>query len=307
MSNASVIKTIHEDGIDILIDLAGHTGLNRLGIFACKPAPVQVSYLGYPNTTGLSTVDYRLTDDWADPPGLTERFYTEKLVRLPRGFLCYSPGQGVPEVGPLPALQDGNVTFGSFNILPKMTPAVVTLWSAILTAVPGSCLMLKNNSVADSATREDVYERFTAHGIARERLQLLGRQATLAEHMATYNGIDIALDPFPYNGTTTSCEALWMGVPVVTLAGQAHAGRVGVSILAQIGLPECIASTPEEYLAITTRLANDREKLKRLRSELRGRMKGSALCDAAGFTRSLETAYRDMWREWCAAAGKRNA
>lgn len=220
MSNAAVLKTIQDDGIDVLVDLAAHTGANRLGVFACKPAPVQVSYLGYPNTTGLSTIDYRLTDSWADPPSMTDKFYTETLFRLPRSFLCYSPEPSAPAVEPLPALSMGYVTFGSFNILPKMTPAVVSLWSLILESLPGSRLQLKNNSLVDSAMREQVYAQFTAHGITRDRIDLFGRQATLGEHLATYHRMDIALDPFPYNGTTTTCEALWMGLPVITLAGR---------------------------------------------------------------------------------------
>jgi predicted O-linked N-acetylglucosamine transferase (SPINDLY family) len=299
MTDASVAKTIQDDGIDILVDLAGHTGFSRLGVFACKPAPVQVCYLGYPNTTGLSTIDYRLTDGWADPPGAADAFYTEKLFRLPHGFLCYQPEPGVPPVAPLPALNAGYVTFGSFNILPKMTPAVVALWSAILRELPRSRLVLKNNSVADAAIRDHVYEEFAAHGIARERIDLLGRLPRMDEHMAIYHQIDVALDPFPYNGTTTTCEALWMGVPVVTLAGQSHAGRVGVSILNQIDLKECIAANQDEYLAIATRLAGNLDELAKLRNGLRERMMMSSLCDATGFTRMIEGAYREMWREWC--------
>ena len=306
MSNAAVLKTIQDDGIDVLVDLAAHTGSNRLGVFACKPAPVQVSYLGYPNTTGLSTIDYRLTDSWADPPGMTDKFYTETLFRLPRSFLCYSPEPSAPAVEPLPALSTGYVTFGSFNILPKMTPAVVSLWSLILESLPGSRLQLKNNSLADSAMREQAYAQFAAHGITRDRIDLFGRQATLGEHLATYHRMDIALDPFPYNGTTTTCEALWMGVPVITLAGQAHAGRVGVSILNQIGLSSCIAATQDEYVMIANRLAKNLDELKQLRAELRNRMLASPLCDATGFTRAVEAAYREMWERWCATTGKRS-
>ncbi len=297
-SDKEVEEAIHEDGIDILVDLAGHTAGNRLPVFAHKPAPIQATYLGYPNTTGLSVMDYRITDAWADPPG-QEAFYTETLARLPRGFLCYTPRSVAPAITLPPVLQTGHVTFGSFNALLKITPEGIGLWSELLRAQPGSRLVLKNRSLRDSATRQRYLSLFEKYGIDSSRLELLEIVRTAIDHLALYNRIDIALDTFPYNGTTTTCEALWMGVPVVTLAGDRHAGRVGISLLHQVGLTELIAKTPEEYVQIAVNLAKNIDKLANLRAGLRPRMAASPLCDGESFTRSLEQAYREMWRKWC--------
>jgi predicted O-linked N-acetylglucosamine transferase (SPINDLY family) len=293
-----VAALIRADAIDILVDLAGHTGDNRLPVFARKPAPVQVSYLGYPNTTGLKTMDYRLTDLEADPIG-QEAFHTEKLVRLPHGFLCYTPPPDATEVAALPALAAGHVTFGSFNNLAKMTPEVIGLWARILKAVPGSRLMIKNKSMKDGPTRERYLALFRDAGIGEERLDLVAWIPEAAGHLGAYTRVDIALDTFPYNGTTTTCEALWMGVPVITLAGDRHSARVGVSLLSQVGLTELIAQTPEKYVKLAVELAGDTEHLVKLRVEMRERMKNSPLCDAKSFTRDLEAAYREMWGRWC--------
>lgn len=297
-SDEQVVELIRADGIDILVDLAGHTGHNRLPLFARKPAPVQVTYLGYPNTTGLAAMDYRLTDALADPPG-QEAFHTEELVRLPTGFLCYAPPLDAPTVMPPPAQRAGYVTFGCFNMLLKIRPEAIELWARLLDALPGSRLMLKNKSFSDPATCERVYRLFEENGVPRGCLELVGWVPSRADHVALYNRIDIALDTFPYNGTTTTCEALWMGVPVVTLAGNRHAARVGVSLLAQIGLSELIAKSPDDYVHIATELASDPNRLAALRIGLRERMRNSPLCDAQTFTRNLEQAYREMWRKWC--------
>jgi predicted O-linked N-acetylglucosamine transferase (SPINDLY family) len=301
MNDDQLANQIHADAIDILVDLAGHMGENRLSVFSRKAAPIQVSWLGYPNTTGLTTMDYRLTDDMADPPGLTDRFYTERLFRLPRGFLCYQPPAAAPAVGVSPFAAAGHITFGSCNNLSKVTFAVIALWSAILHAVPGSRLILKSASLTDIATREPYYREFEKHGIMRARLDFRGLNWKLADHQSVYNEIDIALDPFPYNGATTTCEALWMGVPVITLAGKAHAGRVGVSLLTQAGLTELIAESPDDYVRIAAELANSPARLSELRSTLRRRMVASPLCDAKAFAQAVEDAYRVMWREWCEA------
>ncbi len=298
-TDAQLAEMIHADEIDILVDLAGHTARNRLPVFALKPAPVQVTYLGYPNTTGLPTMDYRLTDALADPPG-QEAFYSEKLIRLPQGFLCYTPPTESPEVGPLPASQTGHVTFGSFNMLPKINPSVVETWSRILKATPRSRLILKNKSFRDEAVRERYLAFFQKHGIAADRLELIGWLPRIADHLDLYHRIDIALDTFPYNGTTTTCEALWMGAPVITLAGDRHAGRVGVSLLTQIGLTDLIADTPEDYVNRAVQLAENPERVADLRSGLRERMVNSVLCDGKTFAQNLETAYREMWKRWCA-------
>ncbi|MBI5780856.1 MAG: tetratricopeptide repeat protein, partial [Rhodocyclales bacterium] len=298
IDDLDLARRIREDGIDIVIELAGHTGDCRLPMLAYRPAPVQVSYLGYPNTTGLPAMDYRLTDEWADPPG-QEAFHTERLVRLPRGFLCYSPGNDTEAAGELPAPAAGHITFGSFNMLPKITPQAVAAWARILTALPGARLVLKNKSLSDPGAAERYVTLFADQGIDSKRLELVSWLPSRQDHLAFYSRIDIALDTFPYNGTTTTCEALWMGVPVVALAGDRHAGRVGVSLLSRVGLTELIARTPEDYVRLAVDLANDTARLARLRVGLRERMKNSSLCDATGFNADLEQAYREMWRAWC--------
>ena len=296
----AVAELIRSDGVDILVDLSGHTAGNRLKVFSHKPAPVQVTYLGYPNTTGLSSIDYRITDSIADPPG-QETCYTEKTVRLPGCFLCYQPPVDSPPISSLPASEKGHVTFGSFNNLAKINPKVVTLWAKLLQTVPGSRLLLKNSSFTDAPTRERYHNLFEAHGVPRERIDLLGHALTSREHLALYHGMDIALDTFPYNGTTTTCEALWMGVPVITLMSTAHAGRVGASLLNTVGLTEWIAAAPEQFIAIAVDKARDLHGLAELRAGLRARLAASALCDGGTFARKIEAAYREMWRNWCSA------
>ncbi len=299
VADVKIADWVREDEVDILVDLAGYTFNNRLPVFARKPAPVQVTYLGYPNTTGLQAIDFRLTDAWADPPGMTECFHTETLVHLPHGFLCYRPPVETPDVMPPPALAEGYISFGSFNNLSKVTPQVVEVWASILRAVPHSRLVLKNDSLGDANTRENYYALFAGQGISRERVDFLGSLPSVREHLAVYGQIDIALDPFPYNGTTTTCEALWMGVPTITLAGRTHAGRVGVSLLSQVGLAECIAPDLPGYIAIATKLANDMQRLTELRVSLRAMVANSSLCDAPAFARDMEAAYRHMWHTWC--------
>ena len=295
-----VAEMIRKDGIDILVDLAGHTGDNRMLLFARKPAPVQVSWLGYPNTTGLKAVDYRIVDGYTDPPGLTDPFYTEKLMRMPESFLCYQPEQNSPETGPLPCQKKGHITFGSFNFFAKVSPEVAVCWAELLQAVPASHLLLKTKSLSDKPTREYAMEMFTQKGIERERIELLSYEHSYRGHLDMYNRIDIALDPFPYNGTTTTCEALWMGVPVITLAGKTHASRVGVSLLSNIGLPEFIAETPDEYVKMAFTLAADVNSLQSLRMRLRAAMEQSPLTDAKRFTLNLENCLREMWQRYCA-------
>jgi predicted O-linked N-acetylglucosamine transferase (SPINDLY family) len=298
LSDRALAERIRLDGIDILVDLAGHTAHNRLMAFACRPAPVQLSYIGYANTTGLPAMGYRITDQWADPPG-QEQFHTEQLVRLPHGFLCYLPPANAPPVADAPAARAGFVTFGSFNIISKTSPAVVALWARLMHAVPNSRLVMKNRATRDAATRERYYAQFQQHGIARERIDLIAWLHEHDAHLGLYSRIDIGLDTFPYNGTTTTCEALWMGVPVVTLAGNRHAARVGVSLLTRIGLTELIADSPDDYIRIAQRLSQDPKHLSELRHGLRTRIQASTLGDAPAFTRELEDAYRELWRRWC--------
>jgi protein O-GlcNAc transferase len=302
MSDEEAAELIRNDGIDILIDLAGHTGRNRILLFAYKPAPVQVSWIGYPATTGLSTMDYKIVDKHTDPLGMTERFYTEKLVYMPESFLCYLPEKGSPEVGSLPALSSGHITFGSFNNFTKVSPGVIELWAKIMKTIPYSKLIMKAKSLADKSNREYVLDIFTRNGIGAEQIELLSWESSIRDHLDTYNRIDIGLDTFPYNGVTTTCEAMCMGVPVITLEGNTHASRVGVSLLSNVGLTQFIAKTPEEYLGIAVNLAKNIAYLQSLRERLRDMMTHSPLTDSKRFIVNLEMRYRTMWDNWCKTA-----
>lgn len=297
LTDRKVTDLIEQDRIDILVDLAGHTSGNRLGVLARKPAPVQVTYLGFPNTTGMDQIDYRLTDELADPPG-AEKFYTEKLVLLPHGFLCYKPPGFAPPVEALVALERGYFTFGSFNNNCKIQPEMMELWARILHRKEGSRLLLKFGGGDDPAVRDRYFREFERLGIGRQRVEICGRKPTV-EHFRLYNGMDIALDTFPYNGTTTTCEAAWMGVPTISLVGQTHASRVGLSILTRIGLQGFAASTPAEYVEKAVAFSGELENLAKIRSSLRSMMFNSPLCDKKTFTKGLEAAYRKMWRRWC--------
>jgi len=299
-----VANQIRSDRIDLLIDLMGHIEGNRLAVFARKPAPIQITWLGYPNTTGLRTIDYRLTDAIADPPGQTETLHTEHLFRLPQSFLCYGPLHEVPVASP-PFEGNGHITFGCFNDLQKVNVNVIALWSELLQRIPSSRVVLKARSLIDPGTADYIRQQFTTHGIPQSRLDLIGWQPTAEAHLQSYSQIDIALDPFPYNGTTTTCEALWHGVPIIALAGPTHVARVSTSILTNIGLPNLVANDPAGYLAIVAALANDLPRLLELRQTLRQRMIASPLMDAPTFTCALEDAYQDMWTAWCHAAENR--
>jgi protein O-GlcNAc transferase len=287
-------KIIAADRLDILVDLAGHTAGNRLPLLARKPAPLQATWIGYPDTTGMPELDFRITDELADPPGTTERFHSERLIRLPRSFCCYLPEGSSPAVAALPCLESGRITFGSFNNLAKVTPEVIALWSRVLQAVPGSRMLMKCRPFADDEVCARIMESFAGEGVAAERIELHPGDAAPADHLAQYGRVDIALDTFPYNGTTTSCEALWMGVPVVTLAGTRHAARTGVSILTNCGLATLVAQSLEEYVAIACELARDTAALQRLRAGLRERVSLSPLTDGKGVTRELEAAFMGM-------------
>lgn len=297
LDDAAAAGLIASDAIDILVDLAGYSAGNRLGVFARKPAPIQVSYLGYPATTGLQAVDYRFTDDQADPRGTTEHLHTEKLWRLPGGFLCYQPPAEAIVAAP-PCAKHRYITFGSFNNLAKVNADVVALWSRILNRIPGSRLLLKSKLLAYGEVRERMLQLFEDCGIARERIELMDWCVGLKDHLDAYRLVDIALDTFPYNGTTTTCEALWMGVPVVTLAGKEHVSRVGVSILTHAGLSEFIASDMVTYIDLAASLAGSVDELELLRKQLRTRMSESSLCDPVRITRNIEAAYLAMWKEW---------
>jgi FkbM family methyltransferase len=300
VDDEEVAAWIRHDGIDILVDLSGHTVGNRLPVFARRPAPVQVTYLGYPNTTGLAVMDYRLTDEHADPEGMTEHLHSETLIRLPDCFLCYQPLPSCPDIrGEFESTDDATITFASFNELLKVTPPIVAAWCEILHRVSGSRLFIKGTSLEDEGTCERVAGWFQEHGITRDRLQLVGRTATLEEHMQLYNSVDVALDTFPYNGTTTTCEAFWMGVPVVSLLGGVHASRVGLSLLRAVGLDDLVSESIQAYVDIAVSLAADTDRRGALRHQLRGRMQESVLMDADRITSNMEAAYRSMWQRAC--------
>jgi len=290
---------LRRDGIDIVIELSGQTGGTRLSALAVRSTPLAASWLGYPATTGLRTIDWRVTDAIADPPGY-ERYHVEKLLRLPDGFLCYEPREDAPAVGPLPASTRDTITFGSFNNILKVTPATMRCWAAILAAVPGSRLVLKAGTFADPSVRDSYLQQFMAAGIDEQRLDLRSHVLEAGDHLGVYNEIDIGLDPLVYNGTTTTCEAFWMGVPVISMIGDRHAARVGYDLLSRVGLSELAASDVDSYIAIAVSLAKDLSRLAQIRRELRGRMQRSTLCDAPHFARQFEAGLRSIWREWCA-------
>jgi protein O-GlcNAc transferase len=295
LSDAAIADRIRSDRIDILVDLAGHSSGHRIGVLTLKPAPIQANYIGYPNTTGLPAVDFRITDAVVDPPGVADRLAVERLLRLPRVFLAYRPIARELEPGPLPALRHGYVTFGCFNNFLKQSSSFLDVAARVLLAVPRSRLVLKDHVLFTPSVAERVRQRFVAAGIAPERLRLLGWTKTFADHLGEYREIDIALDSFPYNGTTTTCESIWMGVPVVTLQGDRHAARVGASLLGSLGMCQLIAQSTDEFVAICARLADDVEGLKVNRAGLRERMRASPLMDEKSLTRALEHAYITMW------------
>lgn len=290
------VEYIIKDQIDILVDLAGHTARNRMLLFARKPAPLQITYLGYPNTTGLKTIDYRLTDYLADPPHKTDHLYTEKLIRMPHSFLCYTPYKKSPAVSNLPAEQAGFITFGSFNNRAKITPCVVKTWAQILKTVSNSRLYLKSKSFSDGITQEMLRDMFVNNGVLPERIKFLTHTPTTYSHLESYNSIDIGLDTFPYNGTTTTCEALWMGVPVIVLSGDFHVSRVGVSLLTNVGLKELISNSLNDYTKIAVDLAENKQRLKQIRAGLRSKMTQSSLMDTKLFIKSLENIYQTIWK-----------
>jgi predicted O-linked N-acetylglucosamine transferase (SPINDLY family) len=293
LSDAQAAERIRQDDIDFLVDLAGHTGGNRLQAFARRSAPIQVSYLGYLGTTGLTAMDYYITDAHADPPNLSEAYYQEQLIRLPECGFCYAPGPA-PEVNAdPPARRCGQITFGCLNNPAKVSDEVLALWSRVLAAVPGSRLLIRAG--AGRSAEERARNLLANHGLAPERLDFAGRTASRFAYLELYHAVDIALDPFPYNGVTTTCDALWMGVPVISLSGWMSVSRQGVRFLRSIGLDELLAETPENYVRIAAELAGDQARRADLRAGLRERMRCSPLMDAHRLTRDLEAAYAGIW------------
>lgn len=300
MTDEQLAAQIVADRIDVLVDLAGHTGHSRLAVFARKPAPVQVAWIGYPATTGVRSIDYRLTDSLADPPRLTDDHFTEALWRLPRSFLCYAPPSDAPEPAPAPCLDRGTITFGSFNAARKISSETLALWCAVLSAVPDSRIVLKSIAGLDGAEEcLDLRAAFSEHGVDPGRIVILESVSSLAEHLAQYARMDVALDTFPYHGTTSTCEALWMGVPVISRIGDRHASRVGLSLLSNAGLPELATHSDEEFIAIATALATDRSRLDGLRTHLRDRLAKSPLLDGAAMANDFADALRAMWELEC--------
>lgn len=296
LSSNQFAELVRADRIDILVELTGHTADNRLAVLARRLAPVQVTYLGYPNTTGVPAIDYFLTDPIADPPD-QPAFFTEKLYHMPNGFCVFAPRAGNPDVGPSPA-DRGFVTFGSMHNQAKLNPKVLDLWANVLKVVPTARMLFVRHTLTEEG-REALRKAYAARGVDPARLDFRQPRAGSAEYIRYYAEMDVQLDPFPWTGHTTGCESLWMGVPIISLRGLTHAGRMVASVLHYAGLPDWIAETPEEYLRIAAKWAGNLPALAALRAGMREKLMRSKLCDAVGFSRQVEDAFRDMWRTWC--------
>jgi len=296
------VQMIRTDQIDIAIDPAGHLRHGRLDIFALRPAPVCVAWLGYPDTTGLPTIDYRITDEVADPPG-AEALYTERLFRLKEGSFVFRPPEQAPEITALPARDGGVVTFGNFDDSRKIAPEVLQAWNSTLERLPRARILLMARQFADNGYVAQLRARLQATGIDPAKVQVRRLPEEEDRRLGAYSEIDIVLDTFPYNNSRAgTCEALWMGVPVITLSGDRPCSRVSASVLAQIGLERLISETSHEYAATAVELACDLDRLRTLRAGMRDRMRFSPLMDEAGFARRFEQALRHMWRQWCRSA-----
>jgi predicted O-linked N-acetylglucosamine transferase (SPINDLY family) len=300
-SDSFVERVIRSDAPDVLVDLAGHSGHSRVHLFARRLAPVQITYLGYPNSTGLPAIDYRFTDEVADPKGDADRMHVERLVRFSSCAWAYQPSAELGAAGAVPPAGEGEaVSFGSFNNLSKVNDATLRLWGRVLSAVPGSRLVLKSIWF----DREGIRPRLGLAGIDPARVAMLEPSPDPVTHLACYREVDIALDPCPYGGTTTTCEALWMGRPVVTLSGDRHASRVGASLLTAIGRPEWIARSPEAYVQIARDLAEDRSALRSASAGLRGALQRSPLMDHVAQAQRFGDALRRCWMHWCGAGAE---
>jgi predicted O-linked N-acetylglucosamine transferase (SPINDLY family) len=297
-SDADVVEIVRADQIDILIDLAVHGADNRLPVFAAKPAPVQITYLGYPGTTGLDAVDYKITDARIDPPGRSEQFHTERLLRLAGCYFCYPPPVQSPDIIEPPALKSGHVTFASFNNFTKVNHRVLGLWARVLAAVPASRLLLAFGVARAPKFEDRVLEIFAREGVAADRLEF-SPPVPFPEYLGKHNDVDVVLDPFPFNGGTTTCHALWMGVPIITLARGHGVSRMGESFLRNVNLPELLAPDEEQYIHIAARLAEDIDELASLRKSMRDRMRTSPIMNIAEHVRDLESLYRQAWAEFC--------
>lgn len=297
LTDAQLARQVEQDGIDVLVDLTGHAGALRLGAFALQPAPVQASWLGYLGSTGLKRIQYRMSDARADPPGDADRLHTEALMRLPHSLWCYRPVHDEPHAAEPPGKSRGFTTFGSFNHAPKLSAVARRLWARLLRGAPGARLLIVG--FPEGRARRDVLREFADAGVDASRLTVLPR-VSFGEYLRQFDAVDLALDSLPYGGGTTTFDTLWMGVPVLTLAGERSAGRSSASILGALGLHEWVAATPEDYVRLALAHAADSAQLADLRATLRARLRGSVLMDEAGFARDMEAAYRTMWRAWCA-------
>jgi protein O-GlcNAc transferase len=294
MSDDLLAQRIVDDGIDILVDLAGHTAHNRLLTFARKPAPIQITYLGYPGSSGLSAMNYRITDSYAEPGN--DQYYTEKLLRLPDSMWCYRPAQDMPDMTPLPALGKGYVTFGSFNNVNKLGEDCIKLWAALLRSLPTSHLLMV--TVPEGEVRDRLTRQFVTMGIAAERLTFYGKLPS-HEFRLLLQQVDITLDPFPVNGATTTCESLWLGVPVLSLIGERFLSRAGLSVLSAAQVPDFAVASAADYIKTATLLANNLPLLADIRAGLREHLKTTPLLDHQRFTQNLERLYREIWSSWC--------
>jgi predicted O-linked N-acetylglucosamine transferase (SPINDLY family) len=295
LSDAQLAKKVRDDRIDVLVDLTLHGNRNRMMTFARKPAPVQATYLAFAGTSGLKAMDWRITDVNIDPPGVDD-CYSEKSYRLPETYWCYSAPPEARDVVPPPMLTNGFVTFGCLNYFTKVSSAALKTWAQILQRVPDSRLLVQSDRGGHWGL---VREYFVDRGIDQSRIELVPRQK-YRRYLQTYNRIDIVLDPYPYNGGTTTCDSMWMGAAVVTLAGERGVARAGVTLLTNVGLTDHIAHAPQQYIDLAVALGSDPQRLAKLRGEMRQRMLRSPLMDAPRFTRNLEAAYRHMWKAWCA-------
>lgn len=300
MTADELSRIVREDEVDILFDLAGWTPGNRLEVFACRAAPLQITWMDYVGTTGVPAIDYLLADSHEVPPG-AEAGYAEKILRMPHGYICFDPPAEAPEVSSLPAATNGFITFGSFNILAKTGPQTIALWAKILQRVPNAKLMLKNRGFESAKIKAHYLASFASHGISEDRIIIEG-WASQSEVLAAYGKIDVALDPLAYNGGLTTCEAIWMGVPVITCPGERFASRHSLTHLSAAGLTETIALTPEGYVDIAAKLAGDLPHLAKLRAGMREAVAGSPLCDGVKFARGFEALMRRVWVDWCKSA-----
>ncbi|MDX1452695.1 MAG: tetratricopeptide repeat protein [Oleiphilaceae bacterium] len=299
LSDSDLANQIYDDHIDILIDLCGHMADNRLPVFYQKPAPIQVTWLGYPNTTGLTQIDYRVSDAIADPPGDSDTMHTEKLLRLEGGFLCFTGDAQAPEIAASPYQRAGHFTFGSFNNAVKISDSTLDAWQQILVGTTNTRLLIKAAQLKDETFRARLLERFTDAGISTDRVEFMGLIVDSHAHLAKYHEVDLALDTFPYNGTTTTCEAAWMGVPTLCLSGQTHAARVGASLLHRLDLDQFVAHSIEDYVSKAIGFAQKPDVLTAIRPGLRRRFEKTALGNSTLFVAELEQALRKVWVAYC--------